>query len=260
MAGDLFEDGDRGTPRLDHGGARDDESLFEGILAFEHGVADAVGENHPTGIGWKFPALLGAGFAESCVFFHGVVTAMHEIVVGGAMGAEKMQGSGERAHPAGERICAAQAGEAYGFGEIGANGFEGLRSVPDTVLRGIDVGEEAEDAVAVRWASGKGVEVRKIITGMKTGGATELFERTETCEVKFPSSGVGSEELREKFFGALGIISKDEAKARGFLLLGFGEAGDAVFGGTIGDVFMECRAGLRAAEEKIAVGLRNGEG
>lgn len=84
MAGEAFENSDGRTLRLDHGGARNDESLLESVLTFENGVADAVSEHNPTGIGRKFPSLLGAGFAEALVFLHGVVATVHEIVIGRA--------------------------------------------------------------------------------------------------------------------------------------------------------------------------------
>ena len=106
---------------------------------------------------------------------------------------------------------------------------------------------------------GKSVEVREIVAGVETRGTAALFERAEAGEIEFPFSSVGGEELREKFFGASGRILEDDSKWRGFFLFGFCETGDAVFDGTIGDVFVKSGTGLCAAEEKIAVVLGNDE-
>ena len=54
-------------------------------------MADAIGEDHPGGVGRKFPAIFRRTFLKGGVFFHGVVAAVHEFVVGRAIGAGKAQ-------------------------------------------------------------------------------------------------------------------------------------------------------------------------
>src|SRR5580692_4804469 len=102
-------------------------------------MADAVGKDNPTGTGRKFPTLFWAGFAEAGVFLHGVVAAVHEVVVGGTVGPGKVQSAGETTHSASERISAARAGQTNGLGEMRADGFKSLRGVPDAVLRRVQV-------------------------------------------------------------------------------------------------------------------------
>ena len=87
--------------------ARDDERLFEGVLAGFDGVGHDVGEDEPSGAGREFVAVLDAVGLKGGVALEVVVEAEHEAVVGGARddgqaeGAEGARGGVEEA--AGER-------------------------------------------------------------------------------------------------------------------------------------------------------------
>src|ERR1700739_4363908 len=103
-SGDVFENRQRRALRFDQGGWRNQNSLLESILAGDHGMTDAIGEDHPGRVRRKFPAALWRGFLESGVFFHGIVATVHEFVVGRTMTAGKIKNSGEGAKAAKQRI------------------------------------------------------------------------------------------------------------------------------------------------------------
>jgi len=209
MAGEAFEDGDGRFFGLDHGRPRDDERLFEGVLTFEDRVADGIGEDHPVGARSELPALLGAALLESGVFLHCVVTAVHEIVVGRTTRAREIERSGETAHRVRDWIGAERRGQANSVREMRAKGFEGLRGDPDAALRGIEIGKEAKDAVAVGWTGWKGIEVREVIAGVDARGTTPLFDRAKAGEIESPFSGIGKQEIGEESDDAPRVITHD---------------------------------------------------
>ncbi len=100
----------------------------------------------------------------------------------------------------------------------------------------------------------------QVIACMETSGAAALFEGAVAGEVELELSGIGSEKRVEKLRGVTGVIAHDGLQAINATGIGFVEARDAVFGGAVGDVFVERGAGLGLVEKKIAIGLRNIEG
>lgn len=95
---------------------------------------------------------------------------------------------------ASERI-AKSGQDSGGFNDVGTKGFEGFGSEPNAVFGGIDVGEEAQNARAISGASGKRIEMKQIVAGVETGGATFSFDGTEAGVMEFPFAGVGRKEL-----------------------------------------------------------------
>lgn len=67
---------------VEHGAAGDEESLLDGVLAAQDGVADHIGINHPDSTWSEFPAGFGTRFLELVVFLEPIVKAHHEAVVG----------------------------------------------------------------------------------------------------------------------------------------------------------------------------------
>jgi hypothetical protein len=60
--------------------------LLERILAGKHGVADTVCKDKPARIRRKFPVLVRSILLKAGVFFHEIVTATHEFVIGRPIG------------------------------------------------------------------------------------------------------------------------------------------------------------------------------
>lgn len=117
-----------------------------------------------------------------------------------------MQGAGQFTQTASKWIGTKWAGQADALGKLRTDSFKSLRRVPDAALAGIDVAEEAENAVTVCGAGGERVEMREIVASVETRGAATLFERAEAGEIELPFSGVRREEFGEEFCGALRII------------------------------------------------------
>ena len=163
-------------------------------------MAHAIGKNHPTGTRRKFPTLFGARFAESGVFLHDIVAAVHELVIGRSVCAGQSQSVCKRAHATCERMGAAWLRQADGLSKMRADGFESLRCGPNAVLVRVQISEEPQDAVAVRGPRWKRIEVGQIVSRVETSRASTFFKRTEASEIEFPFSGVRwkkfSEELR----------------------------------------------------------------
>lgn len=157
--------------------------MLERKLAFQNGVADHVGEDQPRGVGRKFPALIGAVGLEALALFQEIVEAVHEFVVGGAVDAGPVNG----AENGGEQAAALATRDANLLGEAGGQNVEGFRSDPDAVARGVEIGEDAEDAAAVGGASGKRVDVRQVVSGAGAGGTAALFDWPEAGEIAAPA-------------------------------------------------------------------------
>jgi hypothetical protein len=232
-----------------------EQSLLEGVLSGENRVADAIGEGHPRRVGRKCVAVLRGGLLEADVFFHGVVAAMHEFVIGRAMSAGEMQDAGSDTEAAVEGVT--EGGEHTGHaGEMRTEGFESLGSEPNAILGRVYVGEETENAGTVGGAGGKRIKMQEVVARVDTSRPAFFFHRTKTGEIEFPFGGVGEKKAREELDRALRIIAENAAKFSGFGLFGGVKTSDTVFGWAIGNVLVISGTGLLAAEEEIAIAAR----
>lgn len=249
MSGQPLEDGNRRAMRSDHRSAGNDERLLEGVLAFENGVAHAIGKDNPTGIWRELPATFGRIFLKARVLFHGVVTAVHEMVVGRTSCAGKTQSPRYRA----KRIRARGFRKPEGSRESRRNAFERFGGQPNAVLRRIDVREETQDAIAVGGTRGKRIDVAEVVARVQAGSAAPLFDGSVAGVIEFPLVRVRRKELGEEFSGRLRIGAEDFAELLALGGFRFVEAGDAIFGGTVRDILVIRGASLLLAKERLAV-------
>ncbi len=151
MPGQLLEDRDRGF--LGRGQARpaDDEGLLERILAAQAGVAGAVGEDDPGRAGGKLPAVFAAGLLKTGVFLHGVVDLEHEAVVRRTVDDRQAQaGRGPHCQVLPVVQGARLPMQPDPIRELAGQRLEVVGGVPDPRPLRVDVGENPQQAVAVR--------------------------------------------------------------------------------------------------------------
>ena len=94
---------------------------------------------------------------------------------------------------------------------------------------------------------------------MEACGAAAFFDGAVAGEIQLPFACVGWEEFGEKFGGVLRVVLQDGAKAFRFGRFGLVQAGYAVFGGAVSDVFVVGGAGLFLSQQHFAVGVRDDE-
>ena len=111
------------------------------------------------------------------------------------------------------------------------NRFESFRGEPHAVLGGINVGEEAQDAVAVGRAGGKGVHVAEIVAGVQACGAAAFFDGAVAGVIELPVASVGRKQFAEEFCCGVRVVAKNGAKLLGFGGFGLGLGrGGGLFG------------------------------
>ena len=153
-------------------------------------MAARVGERDPGGAGRERPQPLGAALLKPLVPLQEVVEAKHEGVVGGAL---RLAGAEEPDHALAELLEPGRPGAAGQPGRLAVllqQGGERRRRDPDARLGGIDVGEDAEDAAALRRPAGEGVHVQQVVAGEVAQAARRLFLRAVADAVELPAGGV----------------------------------------------------------------------
>lgn len=239
--GDAFEDAVGGGVGGDEGGGRNEQRLLEGELAGHGGMGDAIGKHHPGGERRKFQERLGRVLLKVAVLFQVIVEAQHEAVVRRAAEPREPR----RSRPA--RDVAAQqsvfAGEAADagvggvfFGDVG----EIADGIPDARLRGVQIGEDAQDASAARGAQAKGIHVQQIVALVQRKVAPLLLERTEAGVVGLPFTGVRAQEIAQKLEHVGAVVAQDVVQMRLGAVVA-GKSAHGVIGGAVGDVFVQAK-------------------
>ena len=137
--------------------------------------------------------------------------------------------------------------------------MKGLADQPHPLHREIDVGEDAENASAMRGPRGKGIEVQQVVALGGRQVAAALLQRTEAGIVHLIVAGIGREERTQERRHLLRVVPHDlvQAFAVGRIV---GHAAQHVRARPVADVLVEARLGLLLREQELAVRWRQIEG
>jgi hypothetical protein len=245
----FFENGNRSLLGQDHGFSGNDEGLLKRELAFEHSMADHIGENEPGGVRGELPTLLGTLCLKTRAFLEEIVEAVHEAVVRRAVCTWPVY----RAKNVRKDAVAPPARDSYLPGKARRQDVKGFRGDPNAIVRWVEIGENAKNAAAIGRTSRESIYVGQVVARACAGGATVLFHGAKAGKIAPPAPGVERQELRHELGHALGVASQDRKQA-----VSFGRARvcypcETVFERTIGNVLMKRKAGLLLIEEEFAI-------
>ena len=153
---ELLKDCDRGLVRGCEARPTDDESLFQGVLAAQAGMAGAVGENDPCRAGGKLPAVFATSLLKAGVFLHGVVNLEHKTVVSRTSD----KGQAQTSHGLGRQVFPAAHGALFPIQsdplrKLACQGLKVVRRKPDPLPFWVNVSEDPQQSITVRRARGE---------------------------------------------------------------------------------------------------------
>ena len=200
-------------------------------------MREDVSEGEPGGARGEVEMILRTVCLEIGVALQVLVEVEHELVIGGAGN----NGKTEALEPGGCRkaelsVCSDLL-EACVVRILFRENGEGVGCDPVAGFRWMDVGEDAQDEIAVGGARGKGVGVDQVIARVIRQVAAFFFERTEAGVIEFPGAGVSGQQLTCELDDGPRVLAHHGKEAL-TLRVGRFDTGDAVGGGAVRDVFM----------------------
>lgn len=250
--GDAFQDSVRRRFWRDQGFRRDQQGLLQGVLPGHSGVGHAIGKHQPGGERRKFEAHFGRIALKFVIFFQVIVEAQHKTVVRRAAKSFQSQRRRPARDAAAQRaVFCREPAQPRAAGVFLRQPAEIADGLPHAGLRRMQIGKDAQDARAARGPRGKRVHVQQIVALVQGKVAPLFLEGSEAGEIELPFSGVGTEEIAQKFDHVRAVVSQDVMQMRLGAMVA-GEAAQHVACGPVGDILVQPQFVPFARKQKFA--------
>src|SRR5207244_3947754 len=133
---------------------------------------------------------------------------------------------------------------------------KGIGGDPNARLGEVDVGEDPQDAPAVRRPAWKGIDMQEIVPRRQTQPPRGFFFRPKTDPVQLPTSAIARQSLSEPFRGRARKAGQQAAQPFGLNGIPPQEAAGFPRTRIVADVFVHSTAELLFQQESAVVSFR----